>query len=43
MAEPDARILARPIVRAIRMPVAAEADKRGLMETAVRLFGERKK
>jgi hypothetical protein len=43
MAEPEARILARAIVRAIRIPVATEADKRGLTETSVRLFSERQK
>jgi hypothetical protein len=41
--EAEARILARAIVRAIRMPVTAEADKRALIETAVRLFSARQK
>jgi hypothetical protein len=43
MTEPEAQILARAVVRVIRMPAAVEADKRGLIETAVRLFSTRQK
>lgn len=43
MPEAEARILARAIVRAIRMPATAESEKRRLIETAVRLFGARQK
>jgi hypothetical protein len=43
MTEPEAQILARAVVRVIRMPAAVGADKRGLIETAVRLFSARQK
>jgi hypothetical protein len=41
--ETEARILARAVVRAIRMPDTPEPDKRRLIETGVRLFSARQK